>query len=112
MNALSPLWQLLLLAIAATYVWRFTGVILSIKIDTESSIFQWFTCVSYAMLAGLVSRMILIPVGPLIGVELWIRLSGVISGLLVYFFAGRRLLLAVCVGICLFVLLVLWTSAL
>ena len=59
------LWGLVLLSAAATYFWRGLGVLLSARIDPEGPIFQWVTCVSYAMLAGLISRMIILPLGSL-----------------------------------------------
>ena len=101
----SDLWLVVMGAIGATYIWRFAGAALSHKIRTESSIFQWFTCVSYAMLAGLVSRMILIPVGPLTEVTLWIRLLCIALGLGVFLLAGRRVLPAVGIALLLFILL-------
>lgn len=106
MSGQTELWIVVLGAIAATYVWRFSGVLLSRKIDTKSAVFQWFTCVSYAMLAGLIARMILFPVGPLTAVALWIRLICVAIGLLVFLFAGRNILLSVSVGLTLFIAMI------
>jgi branched-subunit amino acid transport protein len=56
---------LLGLAIAAlgTYLWRFLGVAFSGRINTDSGLFRWMSCVAYAMLAGLVARIMLMPVG-------------------------------------------------
>ncbi len=100
------LWGLVAGAIAGTYIWRMLGTMFSRKIHTDSAVFQWITCVSYAMLAGLISRMILIPVGPLTEVSLWIRLAGVIAGLVVFFLVGRKVLPGVGAGVAVFILLV------
>ncbi len=59
------LWGLLAGAVAATYVWRGLGVVISGRIDPTGAVFQWFSCVAYAMLAGLIARMVILPVGVL-----------------------------------------------
>ena len=61
----SELWLLLLLAVAATYLWRGLGVALSARIDPQGATFQWVSCVSHAMLAGLIARMIVLPLAQL-----------------------------------------------
>ena len=100
------LWGLVLAAIAATYVWRFLGTVFAKQIDPEGVLFQWVTCVSYAMLAGLISRMVLIPVGSLVEVPLWIRVAGIVVGLLVFFLARKIVLAGVGAGLAVFVGLV------
>jgi len=99
----SPLWWVVIGAVLATYLWRFLGAAFSYRIDTESKLFEWITCVSYAMLAGLISRMIFIPVGPLIETSLWSRVVCVIIGLAVFFLAGRRVLVGVAAGLLTFI---------
>jgi len=106
MSGQDYLWFLVLGAIAATYFWRFLGVLFSRRINPEGAVFQWVTCVSYAMLAGLISRMVLIPVGVLVDVPLWIRVTGIVVGLLVFFFARRMVLAGVGAGLAVFVFLV------
>ena len=102
----SDLWWLVIGAILATFLWRFLGTFVSRNMKAEGAVFEWITCVSYAMLAGLISRMIFIPVGSLQDTELWIRLVGVVSGLLVFFFLGRNVLLSVGIGLALFIFLI------
>ena len=106
MSGQEGLWAVVLGAIAATYVWRMLGALLSRQVNPESLFFQWITCVSYAMLAGLIARMILLPVGPLTEVALWIRLLGTAIGLGVFFLLGRRVLLSVGAGLAAFTLMV------
>lgn len=67
----------LILAALGTYLWRFLGVAFSGRIDTESGFFRWMSCVAYAMLAGLVVRIILLPVGLLEQVSLEVRILAV-----------------------------------
>ena len=100
------LWGIVLAAIAATYLWRFLGTVSAKRIDPDGALFQWVTCVSYAMLAGLISRMVFLPVGSLIEVPLWIRVTGVVIGLVVFFAARKMVLLGVGAGLGAFVSLV------
>lgn len=109
MNEDALLWLVVIGAIGATYLWRLLGVLLSRKVNPESDFFQWITCVSYAMLAGLIARMVLLPVGPLTEVSLWIRLAGMAVGLTVFFLLGRRVLTGVGAGLAVFVTLVAYT---
>ena len=52
-------------AVAVSYMWRALGVAVSGRIDPDSDLFLWIHCVAYAMLAGLVSRMLFLPSGAL-----------------------------------------------
>lgn len=100
------LWLLLAGAIAGTYIWRGFGVAFSTRINTEGPVFKWVTCVSYAMLAGLIARMVLLPVGPLVETALTYRIAGMASGLLVFFLTKRQVLLGVGAGLAVFITLV------
>ena len=101
------LWLLLSGAIAGTYLWRGLGVVLASRINPAGPIFQWVTCVSYAMLSGLIARMVLLPVGPLVESPLLIRVIGIAVGLGVFFIFGRRVLPAVFSGLIAFIALTL-----
>ena len=99
------LWGLVLLSAAATYFWRGLGVLLSARIDPEGPIFQWVTCVSYAMLAGLISRMIILPLGSLAEAPLTDRLVAVGVAFAVFFAWRRKVLPGVTAGVLAFILL-------
>ena len=68
------IWLVLGLAVAGTYAWRGLGVLLSGRLSQDSPLFQWITCVTYAMVAALVVRMIVLPVGLLSEISLTQRL--------------------------------------
>ncbi len=106
MESTTTLWYLVGGAIAATYVWRFLGVLFAKQINPEGAMFQWITCVSYAMLAGLITRLVFIPVGPLEAAPLWIRVTGIIIGLAMYFICKRQVLIGVGSGLAAFIALV------
>ena len=58
-------WFVLILCISATFIWRALGVGVAARIDPNGALFQWFSCVAYAMLAGLITRILVFPVGTL-----------------------------------------------
>ncbi|MGI9301770.1 MAG: AzlD domain-containing protein, partial [Gammaproteobacteria bacterium] len=92
------LWALVLACTAATFVWRALGVAFAARIDTDGAVFQWVTCVSYAMVAALVSRITLLPAGALAETPLLTRLLAMGVGFAVYFLCGRSLLPAIISG--------------
>jgi branched-subunit amino acid transport protein len=88
------LWSLLLACGAATYLWRGPGVLISAGMDPRSEVFTWTSCVAYAIIAGLVSRMLLMPTGVLAETTLLERAIGSAAGALAYFQLTRRNLFA------------------
>lgn len=92
------LWLILLGCAAATFVWRGAGVLLVRRIDAGGAIFKWVTCVSYAMLAGLIFRMLILPERELAGVPLWVRCTAIAIAFGAYFMAGQRLVAGVLAG--------------
>ena len=91
--------------IGATYIWRAMGVVFAARISTESAVFLWVTVVSYAMLGGLIARMIVMPIGPLGEASLTVRLVSFIAGLAFFFLSGKRIFPGVVTGVGLFILL-------
>ena len=69
------LWTALISACIGTYFCRSVGVILSGRVDQNSEFFYWLTCVTYAMVAAMTVRMIVLPIGMLSTVPLFIRLA-------------------------------------
>lgn len=74
-NALSGwgLWIALLGASFGTYICRAIGVLLSNKLNQDSEIFRWLAAVTYAMVAALTIRLIVMPLGLMATVPIWIR---------------------------------------
>ena len=96
----------LLLGIAATYVWRLGGLLISGRQDADSEVFRWFYCVAYALLAGLISRMVVLPAGVLSETLLVDRLVALAIAIAVFFILKRNLLAATFVGSVTFVTLI------
>jgi len=68
------LWIALVGACLGTYFCRAIGVTLSQRINQDSEIFRWLAAVTYAMVAALTVRLIVIPLGLMATVPLWIRI--------------------------------------
>lgn len=79
---------------AGTYLWRGLGVAVSARIRPDSELFAWVGCVAFAMIAGLISRIIFIPSGVLEQTELWQRLAGAATSVLFFYVLTRRNLFA------------------
>ena len=100
-------WIVVLTGAAATYVWRALGVALSGRINPEGQLFQWISAVTYAFLAGLIARLIVLPVGPLEATALTDRLAASAIALAIFLATRRNLLLGVGAGVSVLVLLTL-----
>jgi branched-subunit amino acid transport protein len=85
------MWGLLLLVSLSTYLWRAGGVLIAARIDPKGSLAQWFTCIAYGMLAGLISRIMLMPIGILAETPLIDRLAALAIGFVVFFAMKRSL---------------------
>ena len=83
---------------AATFAWRALGVALSGRIKPDSPLLDLVGYIAYALLAALVARMILLPIGPLQGTGLGLRLAATAVAVLVFFAFRRNLLAGVLAG--------------
>jgi len=92
------LWMIVLGSAAATFVWRALGVLVVRRIDADGAFFKWVTCVSYAMVAGLIFRMIVLPESELANLSLALRLGAVAVAFAAYFAFRRRLVAGVLAG--------------
>jgi branched-subunit amino acid transport protein len=93
------LWILVIASAVATYLWRGLGVLLSGRIKVNSELFNWVACVAYAMVAGLISRIVLMPGGMLAQTALWERLIACALALLAYYLSRRNLFVGVGAGV-------------
>ena len=91
---MADLWLLLALCAAATYAWRGLGALLSGGIDARSEAFNWISCVAYAMIAGLIARILVLPTGALAETSLLERALGSTAAMGAYFWLTRRNLFA------------------
>lgn len=92
-------WLLVIACGFGTYVWRALGVALSGRLRADSELFHWISCVAYAMIAALVSRIVFLPAGLLAQSALPERLVASALALAVYFATRRNLFLGVGAGV-------------
>jgi branched-subunit amino acid transport protein len=103
-TALLP-WLFLLVGALATYAWRGLGVMLSGRVNADSPVMRWVAAVAYAMLAGLIIRMIVLPAGSLAAISLIDRLGASAVTVVVYFITRRSIVLGVAAGAATLILL-------
>jgi branched-subunit amino acid transport protein len=89
---------LVLACAAGSYLWRGLGVWVADRMDVASDWFRWISCVAFAMIAGLVCRVILLPVGELEHTSLPLRLAGVAVAVIAFRLARKNLLVGVLAG--------------
>ncbi len=82
----------------ATYLWRALGVAMSGRLKANSPVVDLVGYTAFGLLAGLVTRMILLPIGPLQGTEVWVRLAATAVAAIVFFALRRNLLAGVLAG--------------
>ena len=99
-----------LTAVAATFVWRALGAVLVGRVDPEGPVVRWFALTSFALLAALVVRLLILPSGSLAELPLAIRLGAVAVTLAVWRLSGRRVLPAVLAGSGCIVVAGLWLA--
>lgn len=104
-NSAGWAWLILLLASLGTFLWRGLGVLLSGKINQDGLFFRWITCVTYAMVAALVIRIIVLPVGLMAQVPMSYRIVATGAAFLVMISHERALVPALSVGTGLIMLL-------
>lgn len=88
-------WLAILLAgVAANYVWRLLGAVLARGVHPQSQFMLWVRDVSTALVAALVARLVIVPVGPLADVSLAVRAIAFGAGIAAFLALRKNLLLA------------------
>lgn len=86
------LWLTLAVAgTAANEIWRVSGVWLSRGVDPQGSIMLWVKDVSTALVAALIARLLLQPIGSLAFITGGVRLIAFATGIAAYFLSRRGL---------------------
>jgi branched-subunit amino acid transport protein len=94
------LWGLVVVLVGAiaTLIWRALGVALSGRLKPDSPIIDLVGCIAYALLAALIARMILLPIGPLQATGLASRLIAAAVAVAVFYAFRRNLAAGVIAG--------------
>ena len=98
-------WGLLAVAFAATYSWRALGALVARRIDTDLANFEWFGCVTYALVGGLMIKAIFFASSGLATVPLTDRGLAFVAGLAVFILSKRNIGAGFVAGIAAFALI-------
>jgi branched-subunit amino acid transport protein len=102
------IWVIVAVSVAATYVWRALGMIIASRLHPDSALSRWFACVAYAVLAGFIARMLILPEGSLAEVPLLDKLFPLACGLGIFFMVGRKVEAGTAAAFLTFVAIALW----
>ena len=105
------LWLLVVACALGSYLWRGLGVLLSGRVTVNSEVFDWIACVAYAMVAGLISRILIMPAGMLAETALAERAAACALALAAYYVSRRNLLIGVGTGVAAIMLITFVASA-
>ena len=100
----SPFLFILLAGAIPTQMWRWAGAILSRSMREDSEVLKWVKAVATALVAGLISKLVVFPSGALADVPLWARLGAMVVGYGVFFLTGPRIIFGIIVAEILLVL--------
>lgn len=89
---------LLLVGFLPNEIWRMLGLAVARGVDESSDLFMWTRAVATAVLAGVVTKIIMFPPGALASMPLSVRLGAIGCSLLAFFLTRRSVLAGVLVG--------------
>lgn len=110
---MDTLWPYLFIAVAgyaATNLWRWLGVLAARRVDETSEALRWVRAVSTALVAGLVARIVLFPVGAMALAPLPGRLGAVAVGFGVFMLLGRNVFIGILAGLAVLVVVTAWAT--
>lgn len=99
MSLADPWWwpyaMILVAGWLATDVWRWLGVFASGRLREDSELFIYVRCVATALVAGVIARLILFPIGALEATPMALRIVAVAIGFAVYLASRQRIVAGV-----------------
>jgi hypothetical protein len=95
---LGPYLALVLVGFLPNEIWRLLGVVAARRLDENSELLVWVRAVATAVLAGVISQLILTPPGPLANLPLAARLAAVVIGFTVFLAVRRSIFAGVLAG--------------
>ncbi|MGZ5805104.1 MAG: AzlD domain-containing protein [Xanthobacteraceae bacterium] len=97
-GSLGPYFALLLVGFLPNEIWRLLGIVASRQLDEGSELLVWVRAVATAVLAGVISQLILTPPGPLANLPLIARLGAVAIGFVAFLLIRRSIFVGVLAG--------------
>ena len=102
------IYSAIVISALATYLPRFLGVFSSEFVNEEGKIFKFVSCISYGILAALIARIFIHPVGALEETSTLVRLLVGAITILVLFASKKNVLFSSLFGVILFGILNLY----
>lgn len=93
------IWIAVLAGAVGTFMWRVLGVVVETRVRQDSPVFQWVGAVAYAMVAGLMARVLLMPGGDMDLGAMGFRLCAFMVGLAVWYWRGKSVPLGLLAGV-------------
>ena len=89
MSAYSQAWIAIALAIIATFMWRFLGVLIYKKVNSDSLLMRLINMLAYSLLGSVMMMLMINPTGLLASSELAHRMIGLIVGVGLLFWVRK-----------------------
>lgn len=83
----------------ATDMWRWLGVLLGNRIEETAEILVYVRAVATALVAAVISQLILFPSGALADSSIFLRIIAVFVGFVTYIYFGKRIWIGVAVAL-------------
>ena len=106
MTAPSEHWAMLGVAVVGPFIWRFLGVVLSRYIETDSKVFVYINSIAYAMITGLMFRIVVFPSGALAHTMLFDRIFAFALAMMICIWKPEKSIYGVIAGLIVFSALV------
>lgn len=94
----SPYLTLLLVGFLPNEIWRVLGLVLARGLNEKSEIVLWSRAVATAILAGVIAKLMLFPLGELGAIPLAVRVTAAACGFAAFLAIRRSLLAGVLIG--------------
>ncbi|MTH97719.1 AzlD domain-containing protein [Roseibium sp. RKSG952] len=91
-------WPYVMILVAgwlATDIWRWLGVLAGGRLREDGELLIWVRCVATALVAGVISKLVLFPEGVLGSTPVWLRLAAALIGFVVFLAARQRVIFGV-----------------
>lgn len=103
----TDVWIAVLIGAVGTFIWRVIGVGVAKRIAPDSALFVWIGCVAYAMVAGLMARVLIMPSGNMDLSAIGWRAAAFGIGLAVWYGRGKSVPWGLAAGITTYSIIVL-----
>ena len=95
---LGPYVALVLVGFLPNEIWRLLGVVVARGLNEGSELLVWVRAVATAVLAGIISQLILTPPGALATIPLAVRVAAIVAGFVAFLVARRSIFAGVVTG--------------